>query len=119
MPAFFYLFTALGYGSAQLMQVCLATSLATIIVTSARSVQSHHRKGAVDWAILRGWAVWIGFWRGAGGVGGLWPALCGVTGHFSACWGVLIGLYFGFGRKQLAIGHGHAVRAEKRRCSHR
>ncbi|NBB98817.1 MAG: TSUP family transporter, partial [Alphaproteobacteria bacterium] len=42
VPAFFYLFSALGYGSAQLMQVCLATSLATIIVTSARSVQSHN-----------------------------------------------------------------------------
>ncbi len=59
VPAFFYAFTALGFGSDQLMQVCLATSLATIIVTSVRSVLSHHRKGAVDWSILRTWAPGI------------------------------------------------------------
>ncbi|MDF1620690.1 sulfite exporter TauE/SafE family protein [Pseudothioclava nitratireducens] len=56
VPAFFYLFSGLGYGSDDLMQVCVATSLATIIVTSARSVMAHHRKGAVDWTILRQWA---------------------------------------------------------------
>ncbi|MBW0157185.1 sulfite exporter TauE/SafE family protein [Sedimentimonas flavescens] len=56
VPAFFYLFGGLGYGSDQLMQVCVATSLATIIVTSARSVMAHNRKGAVDWTILKQWA---------------------------------------------------------------
>ena len=45
--AFFYAFQTLGYDSAQLMQLCLATSLATIIVTSVRSVLGHHKKGAV------------------------------------------------------------------------
>lgn len=59
VPAFFYAFQTLGYDSPQLMQICLATSLATIIVTSTRSVLSHHRKGAVDWDILRGWAPGI------------------------------------------------------------
>lgn len=59
VPAFFFLFTALGYDGPQLMQVCLATSLATIIVTSARSVQSHNKRGAVDWIVLRGWTPGI------------------------------------------------------------
>lgn len=59
VPAYFYALQVLGYGGTQLMQVCVATSLATIIVTSLRSVQSHNRKGAVDWAILRGWAPGI------------------------------------------------------------
>ena len=59
VPAFYYAFAGLGYDSPQLMQMCLATSLATIIVTSARSVLSHHRKGAVDWHILRGWGPGI------------------------------------------------------------
>lgn len=59
VPAFFYLFSAAGYASDDLMQICLATSLATIIVTSARSVMAHHRRGAVDWQILRGWAPGI------------------------------------------------------------
>jgi len=41
------------------MQVCVATSLATIIVTSLRSVLAHHRRGAVDWGILKTWAPGI------------------------------------------------------------
>ncbi len=56
VPAFLYAFTALGYGSELVMQVCLATSLATIVVTSLRGLAAHNRRGAVDWAILRGWA---------------------------------------------------------------
>ena len=59
VPAFFYTFSALGYQSSQLMQICLATSLATIIVTSLRSVASHNKMGAVDWEILRRWAPGI------------------------------------------------------------
>ncbi|MBI1416614.1 MAG: TSUP family transporter [Limimaricola sp.] len=59
VPAFYYAFSALGYHSPQLMQMCLGTSLATIIVTSVRSVLSHNRKGAVEWGILRGWAPGI------------------------------------------------------------
>ncbi len=59
VPAFYYTFAGLGYESGELMQVCLATSLATIIFTSARSVTAHHRRGAVNWAILRAWAPGI------------------------------------------------------------
>ena len=56
VPAFFYIFTAMGYGGAQLMQLCVATSLATIIFTSIRSVRGHNRKGAVDAEVLRDFA---------------------------------------------------------------
>jgi uncharacterized membrane protein YfcA len=59
VPALFYVFTGLGYNSPQLMQICLATSLATIIVTSLRSVLAHNRKGAVEWETLRRWAPGI------------------------------------------------------------
>ncbi|WP_289154007.1 sulfite exporter TauE/SafE family protein [uncultured Salipiger sp.] len=59
VPAFFFTFQTLGYDGPQTMQVCLATSLATIIVTSLRSVIGHNRKGAVDWEILKGWAPGI------------------------------------------------------------
>lgn len=55
VPAFFYAFGHLGYGGGQLMQVCVATSMATIVVTSLRSVSSHNRKGAVDWQVLKTW----------------------------------------------------------------
>lgn len=59
VPAFYYTFSGLGYNSPQLVQICLATSLATIIFTSMRSVSSHNKKGAVDWGILKSWAPGI------------------------------------------------------------
>ena len=59
VPAFYFAFTALGFAGGHVMQVCVATSLATIVVTSMRSLQAHHRKGAVDGGILRGWAPGI------------------------------------------------------------
>ena len=55
VPAFYYMFTAMGFGGDHLMQVCIGTSAATIVVTSARSVLLHNRKLAVDWQILRDW----------------------------------------------------------------
>ncbi|WP_340110345.1 sulfite exporter TauE/SafE family protein [Pikeienuella sp. HZG-20] len=59
VPSLFYVFIALDYPPETLMHVCVATSLATIVLTSMRSVLAHHRKGAVDWPLLRGWAPWI------------------------------------------------------------
>ncbi|WP_208354351.1 sulfite exporter TauE/SafE family protein [Pseudaestuariivita rosea] len=97
VPGFFYVFSALGYDSPYLMQICLATSLATIIVTSARSVMSHHKKGAVEWPILKGWAIGIGI----GAIIGVLVAaqlrstvLQGIFGGL----GIMIGLYMGLGR---------------------
>ncbi|THD84275.1 sulfite exporter TauE/SafE family protein [Aliigemmobacter aestuarii] len=103
VPAFFYTFSALGYGGAQLMQVCLATSLATIIVTSVRSVLAHNRKGAVEWAILKGWGPVIA----AGAVAGFLLAsqLRSIT--LQAIFGILglvAGLYMAFGRADWRLG---------------
>jgi len=103
VPAFFYAFQTLGYDGPQLMQICLATSLATIIVTSVRSVLSHHKKGAVDWAILRGWAPGIA----VGAVLGVLVAASlrstTLQGLFGAL-GVVIGLYLGLGRAHWRLG---------------
>ena len=55
VPAFFYAFGKLGFAGNQLMQVCVATSMATIVITSLRSVSAHSRKGAVDWEVLKTW----------------------------------------------------------------
>lgn len=97
VPAFFYLLSALGYASDHLMQICLATSLATIIVTSLRSVQSHHKKGAVDWDILRGFApgIVIGAVIGMFTVSGLRTLTLQVIFGGLA---FLIGLYMMFGK---------------------
>ena len=59
VPAFFYAFNSLGYFNEQLMQVCVATSLATIVFTSIRSVLSHNKKKMVEWRILKLWSPGI------------------------------------------------------------
>ena len=97
VPAFFYAFHTLGYGGPQLMQMCLATSLATIMVTSIRSVHSHNKKGAVDWDILRTWAPGIVI----GAVLGMLLVAQLRTNTLQIIFGslaLIVGLYMGFSR---------------------
>lgn len=103
VPAFFYSFQVLGYEGPQLMQVCLATSLATIVVTSVRSVMSHNKKGAVDWEILRTWAPGIAI----GAIVGVAVASNLRSDVLQGIFGVLamiIGLYMGLGRSEWRLG---------------
>ena len=103
VPAFFYAFQTLGYDGPQLMQICLATSLATIIVTSVRSVLSHNRKGAVAWDILKSWApgIALGAVLGVTVAAGLSSTvLQGVFGGL----GLVIGAYLGLGRVEWRLG---------------
>ncbi len=103
VPAFFYAFQTLGYGGPQLMQICLATSLATIFVTSVRSVLSHARRGAVEWQILRTWAPGIA----AGAVLGVIVAAGLRSGTLQAIFGGLalfVGLYMLLGRAHWRLG---------------
>ena len=112
VPVFFYIFSMAGYGSDELMRICLATSLATIIVTSARSVASHNRKGAVDWAILRGWGpgIAIGALVGVWAVGELESAALQMIFGGLGC---LIALYFAFGRADWTLFQGMATGAKR------
>ncbi|QFT59424.1 Sulfite exporter TauE/SafE [Sulfitobacter sp. THAF37] len=103
VPAFFYAFQTLGYDGPQLMQMCLATSLATIIVTSVRSVLSHNRKGAVDWSILRGWAPGIVIGAVAGMLVVAQLRSTTLQGIFGAL-ALIIGLYMGLGRSEWRLG---------------
>ena len=103
VPAFYYAFSSLGYESDGLMQICVATSLATIIVTSARSVLSHHKKGAVEWDILRGWALGIA----VGALLGVVLASGLKSQTLMLIFGILgvsIGLYMAFGRSEWRLG---------------
>jgi uncharacterized membrane protein YfcA len=103
VPAFFYLFTTLGFGGSHLMQVCIGTSAATIVVTSARSVMAHNKKGAVDWDLLRAWAVWLVL----GSMVGVVVASVLHTRALQAVFGVLAmlaGLYMAFGRADWRLG---------------
>ena len=63
VPALLAVFSL--FGASQLasdqsyIHLAIGTSLATIIVSSMRSVQAHHKRGAVDFAVLREWAPWL------------------------------------------------------------
>lgn len=99
VPAFFYAFQTLGYGGPQLMQLCLATSLATIILTSSRTVLAHNKKGAVDWEVLRRWGPGIAL----GAIAGVLAASALRTEALQALFGILgmvIGAYLGLGKPE-------------------
>ncbi|WP_146587733.1 sulfite exporter TauE/SafE family protein [Puniceibacterium confluentis] len=103
VPAFFYVFQTLGYDGPYLMRICLATSLAAIIVTSMRSVMAHQKRGAVDWDILRSWAPGIAI----GALLGVMIAAALRTTTLQVIFGVtafLVGLYLAFGRQSWRLG---------------
>lgn len=103
VAAFYYAFQTLGYDSPQLMQICLATSLATIVVTSLRSVLSHNKAGVVDWQVLKTWAPGIVI----GAVFGVLVASQLRSQTLLAIFGglaVTVGLYMAFGRKDWRLG---------------
>ncbi len=49
VPVLYFIFSTQGYGQQHVMHMALATSLATIIVTSISSTLAHHKKQAVIW----------------------------------------------------------------------
>ena len=103
VPAYYYALSSLGYTSEGLMQICVATSLATIIVTSVRSVMSHHKKGAVEWEILRSWAPGIAI----GAVLGVLLAAGLKSQSLMLIFGVLgmsVGFYMAFGKSEWRLG---------------
>ena len=103
VPAFYYAFSGLGYDNAQLMQICLATSLATIVFTSIRSVQSHNKKGAVDWDILRGWAIGIAIGSAVGVIAATGLRSAQLMVVFGVL-GIIVGLYLAFGKAHWRLG---------------
>jgi uncharacterized membrane protein YfcA len=59
VPALLAVFPFFTPYSDELVKVAIGTSLASIVVSSARSVMAHKRRGAVDFGILKSWAIWI------------------------------------------------------------
>ncbi len=70
VPALLLAFDALLDSGGSDLYVAVGTSLATIIVSSIRSVQAHNKRGSADFEILKEWAPWIVL----GVVGGLFIA---------------------------------------------
>ncbi|MBY5992982.1 sulfite exporter TauE/SafE family protein [Ferrimonas balearica] len=42
-----------------LIHLAIGTSLATIVVTSSSSIRAHHKRGNVDWAIVKRFVPWV------------------------------------------------------------
>lgn len=59
VPALIAVFSVFYDTNSQMIYVAIGTSLASIVIASARSVQSHRAKGAVDFQVLRSWAAWL------------------------------------------------------------
>jgi len=57
VPVLFYTFTAFGISDAVKMHMAVGTSLATIVVTSIRSLRAHLTSGEVDKELLTGWIL--------------------------------------------------------------
>lgn len=68
-----------GVDEAVRMHIAVATSLATIVPTSISSARAHHRRGAIDFSVLRYWWPWIAI----GAVAGIVIA-ANVSGEFLA-----------------------------------
>lgn len=54
VPVLALIFAAKGFPADYILHVAIATCMASIIFTSAASVISHHRRGAVHWEVVRG-----------------------------------------------------------------
>lgn len=52
VPLLTMVFSAMGVGDALIVQMALATALATIMFTSLSSMQAHHKAGAVQWHLV-------------------------------------------------------------------
>jgi uncharacterized membrane protein YfcA len=53
VPMLVFCFAGLGMPHEHIMHIALGTSLASIIFTSISSFMAHHRRGAVNWDIVR------------------------------------------------------------------
>ena len=53
VPTLAILFVHQGFTADTIMHYAVGTSLATIVVTSVSSLLAHHRRGSVDWLIVR------------------------------------------------------------------
>ncbi len=68
VPVLFWVFTLVDFPDDLAMPMAVATSLATIITTSISSMRAHHKRGAVDFDLLRRWAVPVALGALAGGL---------------------------------------------------
>lgn len=90
VPVLFFLFQRFGVSADSAMVIATGTSLATIIPTSLSSINSHRKKGNVDFILLKSWALFIllgvlaGSWLVTQVSGEVFTVLFGVIATLSA-----------------------------------
>ena len=104
VPVLYYLFTAMGIDEAVRMHVAVGTSLTTIIATSIASIHAHHKRGAVDLALLRSWGPGILIGTLIGGLIASAVKGAALTGIFATL-ATLIGLYMALGQRTMVISN--------------
>lgn len=57
VPVLMAIFTAYGYPPEVITHLAVGTSLATIVVTSISSMQSHHKRGGVRWDVWKNMSI--------------------------------------------------------------
>ena len=110
VPVLYHVFSQLGIEADVRMHVAVATSLATVAVTSFRSARSHHQLGSVDTQILARWGVPVAIGSALGtaiaaALGG--RALTGVFG----CVALAIACHMAFGRPSWRLADAPANRS--------
>jgi uncharacterized membrane protein YfcA len=53
VPVLTFMYAAHHFPPQYTLHLALGTSMASILFTSVASLRSHHRRGAVDWAVVR------------------------------------------------------------------
>lgn len=53
VPVLAMVFKSQGVNIDVLMHVAIGTSLATIVITSLSSIRAHHKRGAIDWSVVK------------------------------------------------------------------
>jgi uncharacterized membrane protein YfcA len=105
VPVLYHLLGRLGVDPSVRMHVAVGTSLGTIVLTAARSVQSHRARGAVDDALLRSLALAILAGVVAGGVFAGRADGRVLTGVFGAV-ALMVALHMAFGREGWKLREG-------------
>ncbi len=103
VPVLFHLFTLLGIDEAVRMHMAVGTSLGTIIPTSIRSLRAHHKKGAVDFDLLKRWALPMLLGVMAGTVLAAYVKGPVLTGVFASV-ALLVAFNMAFGKEEWRLG---------------
>lgn len=103
VPVLYHVFTVLGIDESVRMKIAVATSFAVILPTAIRSLRAHAKRGAVDFALLRSWAIPVFVSTVIGIVIAGFVSSRALTGVFAVA-ALIVAAHFAFGKESWRIG---------------